>query len=227
MRNRTTTFNLITTSLIICMQMITGCQSADPISGSRAKRNGTRVVSHQTNNTIVSAILEASIGGEAGSLIEKQMDKQARELKANLKDAKVERLSEGILITIDSRQLFEDDSFGLHTARHLKDLAKTLKKYTYTNAIIESHTNSTGEEVYNLSLSEQRAHRVEEFLWNEGIKGDRIKAKGYGETQPLTTINSDAAKAVNRRLEIAIYANEEMKSLAMLGKVGAVTASNR
>ncbi|MBA4053700.1 MAG: hypothetical protein C0490_03215 [Marivirga sp.] len=211
---------------IVGMQLISGCQSASTTLGRSGTSKGTRVVSHQSDNTIVSAILEASLGGEPGSLIEKQMDKQARELKSALKGAKVERLAEGILITMDSRELFEHDSFGLHTTRHLKELARTLKKFNYTNALIESHTASTGEEVYNLSLSEQRAHQVEEFLWKEGIKSARIKAKGYGETQPLTTVNTDAGNAVNRRLEIAIYANEEMKNLAMLGKVGGLTASS-
>lgn len=205
-----------------------GSTISSNISGSNISASkGIHLVSHQSENTIVSTILEASLGGEAGALIEKQMDKQARELKSSLKNAKVERLGEGILITMDSREIFDHDSFGLHKTRPLKELTTVLKKYQHTNVSIESHTNSNGEEVYNLSLSEQRAHKVEEFLWKDGIKSDRIKAKGYGATQPLTTINSDAAKAVNLRLEIAICASEEMKNLAMLGKIRDYTASNR
>lgn len=197
------------------------------LTSSTNGSKGIRLVSHRSENTIVSTIIEASLGGEAGALIESQMDKQAKELKSALKNAKVERLAEGILITMDSRELFDHDSFGLHKTKYLKELADNLRKYQHTNISIESHTNSNGEEVYNLSLSEQRAHKVEEFLWKEGIKSPRIKAKGYGDTQPLTTVNSDAARAVNLRLEIAICAGEEMKNLAMLGKIRDYTASNR
>jgi outer membrane protein OmpA-like peptidoglycan-associated protein len=114
--------------------------------------------------------------------------------------------------------LYEHDSFGLRSTNTLKDLARVLKKYSHTNTLIEAHTDSTGEEVYNQSLSEKRAHQVEEFLVSRGITGTRIRAKGYGEKQPLTANDTEAARQVNRRLEIAIYANEEFKNMAMMGK---------
>lgn len=222
MRNGKVMLNMMTvTFVIVYMNLMTGCQTANTTDGSIGK------VSHQSANTIVSALFEASVGGEPGLLIEKQMDKQAGELLSALKGVHVERLAEGILITMDAGTLFERDSYGLHSTKNLRALASALKKYGYTNTLIEAHTDSTGEEVYNQSLSEKRAHEVEEYLLREGIKSGRIKARGYGERQPLTGNNTEAARLLNRRLEIAIFANDEMKNLAMTGKVGSLTASNR
>jgi outer membrane protein OmpA-like peptidoglycan-associated protein len=145
-------------------------------------------------------------------MINKQMDRQASEIKAKLKDAKVMRFEEGILITIDSRLLFEEDSHGLQSTKGmLKDLARILTKYSNTNAVIEGHTDNVGEDIYNQSLSEKRAHEIENYLVGKGIKDVRIKTKGYGERQPIASNDLENGRQMNRRIEIAIYANDEMR----------------
>ena len=91
----------------------------------------------------------------------------------------------------------------------------------------EGHTDSTGEEVYNLSLSEQRVHEIENYFVSQGVKNARIRVKGYGEQQPLVSNNTEAGRHTNRRVEFALYANDEMKNLAMEGKLTEYLASKK
>jgi len=183
-----------------------------------------RKIGHQPENTVVSAITAAKVGGSTGASINKQMDRQASELKSKLREVKVERLAEGILITIDSRLLFGPDSYGIVSKNILKDLASVMNKYQFTNAIIEGHTDNTGEEVYNQTLSEQRAYEIETFLVGKGVKDARIKTRGYGELQPIASNETEEGKQLNRRIEIAIYANDDVRSAALQETNSALTA---
>ena len=69
---------------------------------------------------------------------------------------------------------------------------------------IEGHTDGDGSETYNLSLSEKRAAAVRIALMKEGISQDRLKAKGYGESQPVASNSTDEGKAQNRRVEFIL-----------------------
>jgi outer membrane protein OmpA-like peptidoglycan-associated protein len=118
--------------------------------------------------------------------------------------------------------LFALDSYQLQdeTKSNLGELAKTLNKYEDTNILIEGHTDSSGEEDYNQNLSEKRAREVENYLASQGVKGSRITTEGYGEKQPLKTNETAEGRQSNRRVEVAIYANDEMKKLAKKGELG-------
>lgn len=72
------------------------------------------------------------------------------------------------------------------------------------NIEIGGHTDSDGAEAANLDLSQRRADSVAEFLRQAGIAGGRLQAVGYGETMPLVTNDSSAAKARNRRIEFVV-----------------------
>lgn len=207
-------------------QMLVSCNATNTTKGGAigAGVGGTvgGVIGHNSGNTVVGAIIGAAVGGTAGALIGRHMDKQAEELKADLKGAKVERVGEGILITFDSGLLFPLNSYELQgsTKTNLTDLAKTLNKYDDTNVLVEGHTDNSGEDAYNQSLSEKRANEVEHFLESQQVKGSRITTKGYGEKQPLESNDTEAGKQANRRVEVAIYANNEMKKLAKKGALG-------
>lgn len=213
-------------SMMLVGQLLVGCKATNTTKGGAigAGVGGTigGIIGHQSDNTVVGAIIGAAVGGTAGALIGRHMDKQAEELKNDLKGAQVERVGEGILITFDSGLLFEHDSFGLQSATksNLTDLAKTLNKYDDTNILIEGHTDGTGEDDYNQTLSEKRANQVENYLVSQNVKDARISTKGYGEKQPLQTNDTEAGKQSNRRVEVAIYANNEMKKLAKKGELG-------
>jgi outer membrane protein OmpA-like peptidoglycan-associated protein len=178
-------------------------------------------IGHRSDNTVVGAIIGATVGGAAGALIGRHMDKQAEELRNDLEGATVERVGEGILITFESGLVFDFDSYNLRedTKINLNELAGTLKKYDDTNILIEGHTDNTGEDAYNQKLSESRAAAVESFLAQQGVENSRLTTKGYGESQPLDSNDTEAGKQKNRRVEVAIYANKEMKRAAKNGEL--------
>jgi outer membrane protein OmpA-like peptidoglycan-associated protein len=181
------------------------------------------------HRTILLAMEAASIGGAAGSLVSKQMDQQAEELRKSLKETSVERSAEGILITFHTQSLFEPDSYELPpaTRTRLKSLARTMNKFHYSCAIIEVHTDNTGEEIYNQMLSDKRAKSLENFLVREGISNNRLRSKGFGNKQPLFPNTTDEGKLANRRVEVAIIANDEMKAMARKGETGEFLAAKK
>ncbi|MEJ1240728.1 OmpA family protein [Chryseolinea sp. T2] len=215
-----------TIMLLVVAQLFSGCKASNTTKGGAigAGVGGTigGVIGHQSDNTVVGAIIGAAVGGAAGALIGRHMDKQAEELKEDLKGATVERVGEGILITFDSGLLFGFDSYSLQSATktNLSELAGTLKKYDDTNILVEGHTDNTGDDNYNQSLSEKRAGEVKSYLVEQQVATSRITTKGYGEKQPLASNDTEAGKKSNRRVEVAIYANDEMKKLAKKGELG-------
>jgi len=178
-------------------------------------------IGSKSDNTAKGAILGAVIGGTAGALIGNYMDKQAEELDKELEGAEVERVGEGIKITFDSGILFAFDSSKLSPAAqdNVAELAKTLKEYEDTNVLIEGHTDSVGSDSYNKQLSEERADSVSDYLISLGVKNARINEVGYGENQPVADNDTERGRQLNRRVEVAIFANEELKDAAQNGEL--------
>lgn len=174
------------------------------------------LIGKAAGNTAVGAILGAAIGGVAGAYIGDYMDKQAAEIERDIQGAKVERIGEGIKITFDSGILFDVDKAALKPASQveLADLAVILNKYDDTNILLEGHTDSTGSDEHNLTLSRLRAQSVSNYLATQQVNPARFTIMGYGETQPIADNATADGRALNRRVEIAIYANDELKKVA-------------
>jgi outer membrane protein OmpA-like peptidoglycan-associated protein len=191
-------------------------------AGSGAAVGG--VIGAQSHNTAVGAIIGAAVGGAAGALIGNYMDKQAAELQRDLEHAKVERIGEGIKITFDSGILFNVDSYTLSetSKSNLSDLSKTLQKYNDTNILIEGHTDNTGTDQHNKTLSEQRAASVADFLKSYGVIGSRITTNGYGESQPVADNGTVEGRQQNRRVDVAIFANKKLQKAAEKGEVSTI-----
>lgn len=227
MKNKIFTHGAVIAMLLaLSCQLFMGCNATNTTKGGAigAGVGGAigGAIGHRSDNTVVGAIIGATVGGAAGALIGRQMDKQAEELRKDLEGAHVERVGEGILITFESGLVFDTDSYNLRdqTKGNLDELSQTLKKYDDTNILIEGHTDNTGQDSYNQKLSESRADAVENYLVERGITDTRVTTKGYGEKQPLDTNESDVGRQKNRRVEVAIYANKEMKRLAKKGQLG-------
>jgi outer membrane protein OmpA-like peptidoglycan-associated protein len=174
------------------------------------------LVGKASGNTAVGAILGAAIGGAAGAYIGDYMDKQAAEIERDLEGATVERVGEGIKITFDSGILFDVNKAALkdRSKTDLANLAAILQKYGDTNILLEGHTDDTGTDEYNLELSRLRSQSVANFLAGEGVNAARFTIMGYGESQPIADNMTDDGRALNRRVEVAIYANEKLKKVA-------------
>ena len=174
------------------------------------------VIGNATGSTVRGAIIGAVVGGAAGALIGHQMDKQAQELAYDLPGATVQRVGEGIAVTFPEGLLFGFDSDQLMTAArdNLRKFAASLAKYPDTRTLIVGHTDSQGSADYNMDLSNRRAQSAANFITGEGVDRARISTAGRGETEPIATNDTDAGRQLNRRVEIAIYADDETRSRA-------------
>lgn len=216
---------LILVAFVFGSYMMSGCQASNTTKGGAIGAAGGgaigAAIGSRSGNTAVGAIIGAAVGGTAGALIGRHMDKQAEELRRDLEGAQVERVGEGIKITFDSGLLFAVDSYNLQseTKANLTNLASTLKKYDNTDILIEGHTDNTGADAYNQTLSENRAGAVTNYLSGQGVSRNRITTMGYGENQPVADNTSASGRQKNRRVEVAIYANDKMKKMAEKGQL--------
>ncbi len=173
-------------------------------------------IGHQSGNTALGAIIGAAIGGAAGAYIGNYMDKQAEEIERDIEGAKVERIGEGIKITFDSGIMFDINISSLRpeAQENLKNLSVILNKYEDTDILIEGHTDASGTEEYNLELSKRRAESVANQLSTEQVSVPRFTIMGYGEAQPIADNSTLDGRQENRRVEIAIMANDKLKKAA-------------
>ncbi len=174
------------------------------------------VIGKIAGNTLIGAIAGAAIGGAAGAYIGRQMDKQAAEMRRDLQGAKVERVGEGIKITFDSGLMFDVNKSDLRPAsqENLTKLATILNKYPDTNVLVEGHTDSTGTREINMPLSENRAKAVAAYLETLKVQTARFSVHGYGPDQPIGDNATVDGRQQNRRVDLAIMANEKLKKAA-------------
>ena len=98
-------------------------------------------------------------------------------------------------------------------------MAGILREYPDTEILVQGHTDSRGTDEYNLELSEKRAKSVFNQLVRNGVKSDRLVTMGLGESEPIATNDTDEGRQQNRRVEIAVVANEKLRQDAADGKV--------
>ena len=171
------------------------------------------VIGNQTGSTARGAIIGAVVGGAAGAIIGHQMDQQAKELDQSIPGAKVERVGEGIQVTFESGLLFDFDSDRIRpdAAANFQELARSLNKFGNSNLLIVGHTDSQGDDAYNMGLSQRRANAASAYLQSQGVPASRISTSGRGESEPVATNDTEAGKQLNRRVEVAIYASPEYR----------------
>ena len=169
-----------------------------------------------TGSTAKGAIIGAAVGGAAGAIIGDQMDRRASEIRQDIPGAKVERVGEGILVTFESGLLFGFDSTTIRpeARENLRNLAENLDKYPDTDLLIVGHTDAVGDDSYNQDLSRRRARAAADYLVAQGVDRNRLRTDGRGELEPLASNDADSGRQQNRRVEVAIYANEELRAQA-------------
>jgi outer membrane protein OmpA-like peptidoglycan-associated protein len=174
------------------------------------------VIGHAAGRTLLGAILGAAVGGAAGAFIGNYMDKQAAEMQRDIEGAEIERIGEGIKITFDSGILFDIDKSDLRpvSQTNLTKLATILNKYPDTNILIEGHTDNTGSDDHNMTLSKDRAQSVALYLATIEVNSARFSTAGYGEAQPIVMNDTPEGRQKNRRVDIAVLANDKLKKAA-------------
>ena len=172
-------------------------------------------------NAALGAVLGGIVGGVAGGVIGNKMDKQANDIKNALPGAEVERVGEGIKITLSENMVnfaFNSAELTSSAKTNLDKLATVLINNPDTNINIYGHTDNKGTAQVNQKISENRANSVKNYLISKGIASSRMITMGRGFSEPIATNETDAGRAQNRRVEFAITANEEMIKDAQQGQ---------
>lgn len=104
-------------------------------------------------------------------------------------------VTRGILFDVNKATI-KKESYGV-----LNEVAEMMKDHKDLNFKIEGHTDSDGDEGYNLKLSADRANAVKTALQGLGISTNRLQTEGKGETAPVAENTSPEGKANNRRVE--------------------------
>ena len=172
-------------------------------------------------NAALGAVLGGIVGGVAGGVIGNKMDKQANDIKNALPGAEVERVGEGIKITLSENMVnfaFNSAELTSSAKSNLDKLATVLINNPDTNINIYGHTDNKGTAQVNQKISENRANSVKNYLISKGIASSRMITMGRGFSDPIASNDTDAGRAQNRRVEFAITANEEMIKDAQQGQ---------
>jgi outer membrane protein OmpA-like peptidoglycan-associated protein len=208
----------ISIGVLAVAMLVSGCKSMSKTqkgAGVGVVGGGAAgaIIGRASGNTALGAIIGATVGGVAGAVIGRKMDKQAEEMKKDIPNATVERVGEGIVVEFSDKILFGFDSYTLTSGAtgNLDKLVEVLKKYPDTDIEVQGHTDDKGTEDYNQKLSVNRASAVSNYLSQKGISKSRLTTKGYGETGPKYSNDTEEGRAKNRCVEFHISANDKMK----------------
>ena len=222
-------------SLALCMGLIlSGCTNTQ--KGAAIGTGGGAllgaIVGKLAGNTAVGAAVGGAVGAGAGALIGKKMDKAKAEAEA-VKNAQVESVTDAnglqaVKVTFDSGILFSTGSSTLapEAKTSLQQFSQVLKNNTACDVAIQGYTDNTGwknstaaqSAEKNKALSLDRATSVSTYLQALGVSAAQIKSvEGLGEANPVADNSTAAGKEQNRRVEVYMYASQEMIKAAENG----------
>ena len=169
-----------------------------------------QVIGKDTKGTLIGTAGGAAVGAAIGNIF----DRQEKELRNKLKGTGVDvkRTGEGeIKLTAPENITFDLNSYVIKPQfkNTLDSVATVLKTYPDSTIVVSGHTDTTGNDAINNPLSVNRANSVESYLESQGISSSRITSRGYGSKQPIASNATEAGRAQNRRVEIAIIANQQ------------------
>jgi outer membrane protein OmpA-like peptidoglycan-associated protein len=127
-----------------------------------------------------------------------------------LKNISTKLSSSGLRVSFTRQLMFDPGKATLDpdSENILREVVKLLNAYPANKVLIEGHTDNTGDQGFNLKLSELRAGSVRDFLIREGgYDPARFRIVGYGDTRPIADNHSHEGRIMNRRVEITILKN--------------------
>jgi outer membrane protein OmpA-like peptidoglycan-associated protein len=164
------------------------------------------IIGGKRNRTEV--LVGTGVGALAGAAVGAYMDKQEKELREKTAGTGIDVVRQGdeIVLNMPSKVTFDVDS-ALVSPRFqptLNEVARVLSQYEKTFVDVIGHTDSTGSDAYNMTLSQRRADSVATYLSSNGVLRARIATQGMGESQPIASNDSETGRAQNRRVEIKL-----------------------
>ena len=209
-------------ALTVAAVFATGCETLDPYTREEQTSKATKgaligaaagaVVGLISGDDAVErrqhALIGAGIGALAGGAAGAYMDRQEAELRAELEGTgvSVTRIGDNITLNMPGNITFATDSSDLSPAFFdvLNSVGKVLQEYNKTVVEVAGHTDSTGSDAYNQSLSERRASSVATYLRGRGVIADRMITVGMGESRPIADNGTAQGRQANRRVEITM-----------------------
>ena len=152
------------------------------------------------------ALIGAAVAGAAGGGYGYYVDTQEAKLRQTLQGTgvQVQRNGDDLKLIMPGNITFASNSADISSSFYptLNSLVLVFKEFDKNGVNIVGHTDSTGSQELNQSLSQRRAQSVANYLTGNGVPGQRISAYGAGPSQPIASNASDAGRAQNRRVEI-------------------------
>ena len=213
---------IIRIALLASAVAVAGCTTFDPYTGEEQTSKTTKgaligaaagaVVGLVSGDDAVErrqrALIGAGVGALAGGAVGYYMDQQEAKLRAELAGTgvSVTRMGNNITLNMPGNVTFATDSSDLSPAFFdvLNSVGKVLKEFDQTVVEVAGHTDSTGSEDYNQSLSERRAASVSRYFSAKGIAEQRLLTVGMGELRPVADNASVDGRQANRRVEITM-----------------------
>ena len=154
------------------------------------------------------ALVGAGIGGLAGGSIGAYQDRQEAELRRQTAGTGIDVSRDGDVIKLNLPDGVTFD-FGKAELKPqfypaLNNVASTLREYNQTIVEVSGHTDSIGSDAVNQRLSEQRAASVGNYLIGQGLQRERFEIVGMGKRYPVASNDTEAGRALNRRVEIRV-----------------------
>ena len=153
-------------------------------------------------------IIGAGVGVLAGGAVGAYMDRQEADLRCQTVGTGVEVIRNGddLILRMPSSITFPVGSYAIQPEFQstLREVAQTLGGYSQTYIDVLGHTDSTGSDASNQTLSVNRAQAVAAYLQTRGVASARVGVQGFGESAPIATNDTDEGRAQNRRVEIKV-----------------------
>ena len=210
---------MITLALVAAMLPLSACVT-DPTTGKRTISKaaiggiGGALGGYLLGDLIggkrdrTEKIVGAGIGALAGAGAGYYMDEQEKKLRQQTAGTgvNVTRDGDNLVLDMPSEVTFGVDSANIDAGfrNTLDQVASTLTQYEKTYIDVMGHTDSTGSDAYNQTLSERRASAVADYLSIRGVQSARLATRGYGESQPKASNLDPAGRSANRRVEIRL-----------------------
>ena len=210
---------------LCAMLVLAGCNMSNTAKGTMIGAGGGAavgaVIGAIAGNTAVGAAIGGVVGAGTGAIIGHKMDKAKKEAEA-VKNAQVETITdanglEAIKVTFDSGILFATNKADLNATSKasLTQFAEVLKENKDMDIAIFGHTDNTGTDAVNNPLSKNRAQSVSKFLKSQGVASSQIKTiDGQGSKNPVADNSTAEGRKQNRRVEVYMYASEQMSKEA-------------
>ena len=181
---------------------------AEQEAKAKAEAERARADAERARADAERARMAAKVEADRAAQAKAEADQLTKEM-SNLKAQQTER---GIVLTM-GEVLFATGKSNLSSEafRNVDKLAEFLQKHPERNLLIEGHTDSTGSDELNMTLSQKRADAVKEALVGKGVSEVRITTRGYGKKYPLASNDTPAGRSQNRRVEVIIL-NEGVKA---------------